>query len=209
MVGTSNIYVSVTKAAKTPRQETYHRPVHSWMLSVEPHHTNIPIPGMHKKDPEPIHYAAARNKETGIYTINTHSIESEPAIIGNILVAESAKTSPDDIHKLLEELLGSGSSQRKDSSDDEDPEYWIRRALHSMQKQSIAEAFDLEEFMTWARSYEARRIENEAPALVAYPKVHKDHEKKVNKHRFWISRPMADRTKTNDRGEAMTYGGLM
>jgi hypothetical protein len=210
MVGTSNVYVSVTKAANTRHQETYRRPLHSWMLSVEPHHTNIPIPGIHKKDPEPIHYAAARNEETGIYTINTHSIESEPAIIGNILVAESAKTSPEDIHRLLEELLGSGSSSKQnDSSDNDDPEYWIRRALHAMQKQSLAEAFDLEEFMTWARSYEARRIENEAPALVAYPKVHKDHEKKANKHRFWISRPMADRTKTNDRGEALTYGGLM
>lgn len=207
MVGTSNVYVSVTRAPSSPRQETYHRTPHTWMLSVEPHHTNIPVPGMHRKDPEPIHYAALRNEETGFYTITTHQIENEPVIIGNILVAESAKTSPEDVRKLLEELLG--SKNHRDGGDDDEPENWIRRVLHAMQKQNIAESFNLDEFITWAHSYEARRLENEAPALVAYPKVHKDHEKKANKHRFWISRPMAERTKTNDRGEALTYGGLM
>jgi hypothetical protein len=177
------------------------------MLSVEPHHTHIP--GIPRKDPEPIHYAVARDEDTGTYTINTHQAESEPAIIGNILVVESAKTSPEDLHKLLEELLGPNSpSKHKDGGDDE-PEHWIRRALHAMQKQKIAEEFDLEEFMIFGHSYAASRMENEAPALVAYPKIHKDHEKKANKHRFWITHPMAARTKTNDRGEALTYGGLM
>lgn len=162
---------------------------------------------MHRKDPEPIHYKALRNEETGAYSISTHQIENEPVIIGNILVVESAKTSPDDVQKLLEQLLG--SKGHPGGGDDDEPENWIRRALQAMQKQNIAEAFNLDEFITWAHSYEARRLENEAPALVAYPKVHQDHEKKANKHRFWISRPMAERTKTNDRGEALTYGGLM
>ena len=201
------MYVSVTRPLDKPHQETYHRPLHTWMLSVEQHHTHVA--GIGRKDPEPIHYAAARNAETGIYTINTHQAESEPAIIGNILVVESAKSSPEDIHRLLEELLGPNSpSKHKDGSDDE-PEHWIRRALHAMQKQKIAEDFDIDEFFTFARSYEASRIEGEAPALVAYPKVHKEHEKKASKHKFWVTHPMAARTKTNDRGEALTYGGLM
>lgn len=147
MVGTANVYVSVTQALDAPHQETYQRPRHSWMLSVEPRHTNNPIPGIHRKDPEPVHYAAARNEETGVYTINTHQMESEPAIIGNILVVESGKTSPEDIHRLLEELLGSTApSGHKDGGNDE-PEHWIRRVLHAMQKKNIAETFDIDEFM--------------------------------------------------------------
>ena len=177
------------------------------MLSIEPHHTNIP--GIKRKDPEPVHYAAAKNEETGVYTIKTHQAEGEPVIIGNILVVESAHTSPEDMHKLLEELLGAGSPTKSKDGGGDEPEHWIRRALQAMQKQNIAQQFDLDSFMTYARSYEANRMENEAPALVAYPKIHKDHEKKDNKHRFWITHPMANRTKKNDRGEAMTYGGLM
>lgn len=178
------------------------------MLSIEPHHTHVF--GMGRKDPEPIHYAAARNAETGIYTINTHQAESEPAIIGNILVAESVSTSPEQLHKLFEEVLGHGNPNPNPSKDDnDDPEYWIRRALEAMQQQKIAQTFDLDEFMTWAHGYEANRIENEAPALVAYPRIHKDHEKKASKSSFWISHPTAKRVRKNDRGEAMTYGGLM
>ena len=78
-----------------------------------------------------------------------------------------------------------------------------------MQERKIAQAFDIDEFMTYAHGYEANRAENEAPALVAYPKIHKDHEKKSSKHKFWISYPPTRRTKTNTNGEASTYGGLM
>jgi len=206
----ANIYLSVTRAVDIPHQETYHRPIHTWMLSIEPHHTHFA--GVGRKDPEPIHYSASRNEETGVYTIKTHQAESEPLIIGNILVVESTHASPEDIHKLLEELLGPGS-QTKSKDDgggnDDEPEHWIRRALHAMQKRNIAQHFDIEELFIFARSYEARRMEDEAPALVAFPKIHKDHEQKASKHKFWITHPMAARTKTNDRGEASTYGGLM
>lgn len=203
----ANIYVSIARPASEPHQETYHRSRHTWMLSVEPHHTYIP--GVKRKDPEPVHYAATRNEETGIYTIKTHQAESEPVIIGNILVVESAHASPEDIHKLLEELLGPGSSTKTKDGGSDEPEHWIRRALRAMQKQNIAQQFDVEEFMLFGKSYEENRMENEAPALIAYPKIHKDHEKKTNKHRFWVTHPMAARTKKNDRDEALTYGGLM
>ena len=203
----ANIYVSVTRTVDTPHQETYHRPVHTWMLSIEPHHTHFA--GVGRKDPEPIHYAATRNEETGTYTIETHQAENGPVIIGNILVVEFTHTSAEDIHKLLEELLGPGSQAKSKDDDDGEPGSWIRRALHAMQKRNIAERFDVDEFLVWARAYQANRMDNEAPALVAYPKIHKDHEKKASKHKFWISHPMAARTKMNDRGEASTYGGLM
>ena len=177
------------------------------MLSVEPHHTHVPLTP--RKEHEPIHYSVTRNEATGAYSIKTHQIENEPVIIGNILVVESAKTSAEDVKRLLEEHLGSVSpSKDKDGGYDE-PELWIHRALYALQKHGVAEQFDLEEFMTFARSYESRRLEDEAPALVAYPKLHKDHDKKASKHKFWISRPMSEHTKKNGRGEASTYGGLM
>ena len=204
--GTSNVYVSVTRAPDSVHGGDYRKPRHTWMISIEPHHLHLP--GTPRKDPEPIHYAATRNEETGVYTINTHQTESEPAIIGNILIAESVHTSAEQVHTLLEEILGPNSS-RSGKAGGEEPEHWIRIALRAMQERKIAEAFSLDEFMTFAHGYEANRMDNEAPALIAYPKIHKDHEKKASKHRFWVSHPMANRTKTNDRGEATTYGGLM
>jgi hypothetical protein len=203
----SNIYVSVTRAKKG-EGETYHRPQHSWMLSVEQHHFHIPATP--HKDPEPVHYAA--QKVDGVYNINTHPATSEPAIIGNILIAENASTSPEEIHKLLEEELGSVSKRSVEDhrdSDAGDAEHWIQVVLKGMQGKKIIDAFPIEEFMTFAHGYEASRMDGEGHALLAYPKLHKDSEKKSSKHKFWISHPMADRTRKNDRGEASIYGGLM
>ena len=207
MVGTSNLYVSVTRALDGEHAHGYRKPRHTWMLSVEPHQTHIP--GTPHKHPEPTHFSAVRNEETGVYTITIHQIENEPAIIGNILIAESTHTSAEQVHKLLEEILGSNSPWRSNEHSGDEPEHWIRRAIQAMQERQMAQAFDVGEFMTFAHGYEANRMENDAPALIAYPKAHKNHEQKANKHRFWISHPMANRTKTNNNGEAMTYGGLM
>ena len=178
------------------------------MISVEQHHLNIP--GMQHKQREPVHYAATRNKESGKYTINTQSIDSDPGIIGNILIAESAHTSAEQIHKILAEDMGPSSStlSPKDHHEEE-PEHWIRKALRSLHEHKVVESFNVDEFMTFAHGYMANRNDGEAPALIAYPKIHKDHEKKASKHKFWVSHPMAERTKTNSRGEASVYGGLM
>ena len=213
MVGTSNIYVSVTQAVETQGRETgtghtYRKPQHIWMLSIEPHH--LRMPGLPHKHPEPVHYAATRNEDSGYYTIDTHSTASEPAIIGNILIVESAHTSAEQIHKILAESLGPSSFVRasEDASVDE-PEQWIKKAIRALHEHKIGEAFNLDEFMMFAKGYEANRMDKEAPALIAYPKVHKDHEKKANKHGFWLSHPMAAHTKTYNNGEARLYGGLM
>ena len=207
MVSTSNIYVSVTQAKDKDHRHGYRRPQHIWMLSVEPHHMHIP--GTPRKETEPIHYTAKMDEASGVYTIKVHQPENEPSIIGNILIAESAHTSAEQFQSMLEDVLGPKSSGKSGVKDSDDPEHWIRTALHAMHERNIAEKFNLEEFMTFAHGYEANRIDKEAPALVAYPKIHKDHEKKANKHKFWISHPMANRTKTNQHGEATTYGGLM
>lgn len=207
----SNIYVSVTRA-RDPKGDSYHRPLHTWMISVEQHTGTLHMPGKSNKDPEPIHFAAAKNEETGVYTVNTHSSESEPAIIGNILIAEDTNTSVDAIHQLLEKEFGQSSDRTlrpHKSGGSDDPEHWIRTAVHVLQGQKLVEHFNLDEFMTFAHGYEANRMEGEAHALVAYPKVHKEHEKKASKHKFWVSHPMSNRTKVNGRGEASVYGGLM
>ena len=207
MVGTANVYVSVTRALDEKNANGYRKPQHSWMLSVEPHHTHIP--GTQHKDVEPIHYAAFRDEETGIYSIRQHSSDNEPAIIGNILIAESVHTSPEQVHVILELVFNPSDPSKAGAHDGDDLEHWIRTAVHAIQEHKIAHPFNVDEFMTFAHGYEASRMENEAPALVAYPKIHKDYEKKANKHKFWITHPMSSRTKTNHKGEAMTYGGLM
>lgn len=215
MVGTSsNIYVSITGPQQADSEHGYRRPRHTWMLSVEqkPFH----VPGTPNKHREPVHYAAAANRETGVYTINTHEIHSDPGIIGNILIAESAHASPEEVHRILKAELAehappAPSIEATSPDIDDEPEQWIRRAIRGLQENKMADWFDVNEFMTFAHGYMANRMDTEAdsPALIAYPKIHEDHEKKASKHKFWISHPMSGRTKTNASGEAMVYGGLM
>ena len=204
MVGTNsnNIYVSVTGPRDSGREAGYRKPQHTWLISIEqhPHH----VPGTSHKTVEPTHYAATKNHETGVYTVNIHPIESEPGIIGNIIIAESVHASADQVRKIIEEALASGSDSSKSS--DHEPEAWIRKAIRGLQQQKIAHEFNIDDFMTFAHGYVASRLDNEAPALMAYPKVHRDHEKKSNKHKFWVSHPMAHRTKVNKSGEALVYG---
>lgn len=56
-------------------------------------------------------------------------------------------------------------------------------------------------------AYAANRAEHEAPAMVAYPRLNKDHEKKAQKHQFWVTYPMA--SKVSPRNGFGKYGGLM
>lgn len=207
----SNIYVSVTRA-RGGLGEGYHRPLHTWMISVEQHVGMLHLPGKSSKEPEPVHFAAAINEETGVYTINTHPSASEPAIIGNILIAEDAHTSVDEVHRLLEQEFGQMSDralQKHTSGQEGDAEHWIKNAIRTLQSSKHVENFPTEEFMTFAHGYEANRMDGEGHALIAYPKAHKKHEEKASKKGFWISHPMSSRTKMNTNGEASVYGGLM
>lgn len=197
MAPKANLYVSVTRAQRA-EGEGYRRALHTWMLSVEPHPFHVP--GTHHKDIEPIHYTASKKDEG--YTITTHPSTSEPAIIGNILIAEDAHTTPAYIHKIL-------LQENTHSDCAGDAEHWIQSALLAMQKHKVIESFDVDTFMTFARSYEASRMDGEGSSLIAYPKLHKEPEKKTSKHKFWVSHPMSERTKVNGKGEASVYGGLM
>ncbi len=207
MVGTtSNIYVSIGGPRDSGRKDGYRKPLHAWMISVEPHYTHVP--GTSYKQTEPLHYAATKDTETGAWTVEPHEITDEPGIIGNILIVESAHIQPDKIHGMLKEDMASSPSKDMASSDDE-PEHWILSVIHGLQRRNIAQHFDIDEFIMYTHGYLANRLDNEAPALIAYPKIHKEPEKKSSKHKFWVTTPMANRTKTNTSGEALKYGGLM
>lgn len=202
MTGTSNIYVSVTGSAPNASGTGIENPKHSWMISVEPHHFHIP--GTQQKHEEPTHFTATWDEKDGRHNVHLHQIDNEPGIIGNILIAESAKVSTDKFHQFLEEELASSTGGSPDA-----PENWIKGALRALQKHKVADEFNIDEFMTWAHAYEADRARGEGQALVAYPKAHKDHESKGSKHKFWVSYPPKQRVKHNEEGNPSKYGGLM
>lgn len=203
---TCNIYVSVAQPSDKGTNQGYRKAVRTWMLSIESHHRHLP--GLAHQDQEPVHYKATLNEESGALTVSEHSADSEPAIIGNILIAEDANTSPEKFRHIIQDACASGSPHGKHNVD-EAPETWVWEAMRAMQEHKICERFSIDEFMTFARGYEAHRMNNEgSPALIAYPKIHPDHEKKSSKSKFWISHPMSGRT-TNNGGEARIYGGLM
>lgn len=83
--------------------------------------------------------------------------------------------------------------------------------MHVLQAQHLLKAFDVGEFMTFAHGYAANRVQHEAPAMVAYPKLNKDHEKKAKKHGFWVDYPQASKVNPRGRieGNSSKYGNLM
>ncbi|EME46066.1 hypothetical protein DOTSEDRAFT_70154 [Dothistroma septosporum NZE10] len=209
----SNIYVTVTRddAGGSERNDdhVFSRAQAAWFLSIEPHKHHVP--GMpHRTDPELIHISAVQ--KDGSYSVEAHSIKGDPVVRGNILVAENAKTTPDQVQSILKEKLVTGPSKLPSEQTSEDePEHWIRKALHVLQAQHILESFDVGEFMTFAHGYAANRAEHEAPAMVAYPRLNKDHEHKAKKHGFWVDYPQASKVNPRSRieGDSNKYGNLM
>ncbi|KAF2483396.1 hypothetical protein BDY17DRAFT_345987 [Neohortaea acidophila] len=218
MVGSScNVYVSITGPKPSEHDSShrpgYHRPQHTWLISIEPHHSHL-MPGIgHKdKDREPIHYAATWDAEAETYAIATHSLVRDPGIIGNILIVEEAHVSTERLHGMLKEdvsPLSPPSKRRDHASSEDEPEHWLRGAIHGLQHRNVAQKFDVDEFFLFAHGYVANRLENEAPALIAYPKIHKEADKKSSKSRFWVSTPTQHRTRKDSSGQAKIYGGLM
>lgn len=123
----ANIYVSVARGHDRAIEGEHHyrRGQPEWYLSLEPHKHHIP--GVHKKDPEPIHYHASID-DSGSYSITTYGVKGEPEILGNILVAENVKTSQEDVHNALKEKLVAGSSKLpSEQTNEREPEHWIRK----------------------------------------------------------------------------------
>ncbi|CAK3769533.1 Hypothetical predicted protein [Lecanosticta acicola] len=212
----ANIYVSVTDGHTSIKADSDHldhmaKPSGSWFLSVEPHkHHMLGLP--RKKHPEPLHYSAMQDESSGNDLVRTHSVSSQPIILGNILVAENAKTTPEEILQLLnEKLVSAPSFVPSESTSENEPDRWIRKALHILQAEHIIETFDVGEFMTFAHGYAAKRADHSASAMVTYPELNRGHEKKVRSKKFWVDYPMAAKPEPRDRieGNAQKYGGLM
>ena len=129
----SNIYVSVTDGQpQIIKSDDDHmddvKPEGSWFISIEPHKHHFPRPS--SKKPEPLHYSAQRDEGSGNYLVRTHSVNSEPIILGNILVAENAKTSPEHIREIMNQKLVSGpSSVPSESTSENQPDHWLRKGL--------------------------------------------------------------------------------
>lgn len=200
----SNIYVSATRGYQPDDgrdDEGYRRTQHTWLVSIEPHKHYIP--GLPRHKLELTHYYATH--DDGTYTIQKHSTDG---IIGTILVAEAAHTTAEKIREALEEgLKSTETSLPSEQTADGESDRWVRKGLHALQEHKIISTFDVGEFMTFAHAFIANRLDREAPAMIAYPRLHKDHTKKAQKHSFWLSYPM--RSHSEKDAESRLYGGLM
>lgn len=207
--GTANIYVSIGQALRRQSDESqgYRRAQHTYLISVEPHQFHVP--GMPQHQTTITHFEPMKDNTSGNYGIVKYTSKNAPGIIGNILIAESAHTSVEKVHKLLSDRLPSTPESREtdDSFADNENEHFTRMFIHALQDQDVAVKFRIDEFMTWIHSYVADRLDNQAPALIAYPKAHREHEKKSSKHSFWRVNSMKDKTRKNSKGEATMYGG--
>jgi len=221
MVGSSNIYVSAAHArshAGDEDDERYHREQLIWIISVEPLKHHIPFTSKHP--PESTHYYATRADDEDAYHVHTHTMDD---IIGTVLVKESAHGDAETVKKALEAgLKPASTSVPSEQAADGDSDRWIRKGLHALQAQKLAEDFHVAEFMTFAHGYFVNRLDGDVPAKIAYAGVHKEHKEKLPapgphkdnkehkgkaKRSFWLSYP----TKRPNSGdpESRIYGGLM
>ena len=208
--GTANIYVSVGQALHrgSDGSQGYRRAQHKYLISVEPH--QFRIPGMPQHDATVTHFEPMKDEASGKYGIVKYTSKNAPGIVGNVLIADSTHTSVGKVHKLLSERLLStpGSEGMDDSFADNENEHFTRMFVHALQDSELVTKFRIDEFITWAHSYVADRLDNQAPALIAYPRAHKEHEQKTSKYSFWRTSSMKEKTRTNSKGEATVFGGL-
>jgi hypothetical protein len=209
MVGSSsNIYISATPGyeAKEGRDDQgYRRQQHTWLISIEPHRHAIPFIPRHKQ--EPTHFVAKHDETAKAYKIEEYPTQG---IIGTILIAEGSHGSAEDIRKALEEGLHSTDAKLpSEQTAEHDTDRWIRKGVHVLQEQKLMKACDAGELMTFAHAYVANRLDREAPSMIAYPGLNKDHEKKARKQGFWLSYPTQNPKSAGGGGgheESRRYG---
>lgn len=211
MVGaSSNIYVSATRDYRPTEGKDEHghrRSQTSWLISVEPRKHSISFVSKHKT--EPVHFTATKSEADDSYHVTTHT---QDGIIGAVLIAEGAHCSADNVRQALAVGLGSTTSSStlpSEQTPDDQSDQWLRKGLHILQAHNMTKAFDVGEFCTFAHAYGANRMDREAPSMIAYPGLNKDHEKKSQKSGFWLSHPMETRIGRHVDPESRRYGGLM
>ena len=122
----------------------------------------------------PLHFTATRDDGPNSYRVHNYTTDS---IIGTILVAEGAHFSPEDVHKALKDGLASDSVKPSPSSEQSQagtPDEWLVKGLYILQARGITGNFDVDEFIIFAKDYITQRERNEGPAMIAYPRLHKE-----------------------------------
>lgn len=190
---------------KSPGGKHVMQPRQTWVLSVEPHKHRIP--GTRKVN-EPIHFTARYDEAWNAYALQSIAA-SNFGMAGSIVIAQSANVTPDDVTQNLRGKLANAFNLSSEMAKPAGSEHWIRLALHTLMDDQIVDAFDVEEFMSSARSYLGDRLDqyskSTAPAVMSYAKLRKDSHKKPRNQGVWFSYPMA----TSERRGNRVYGGLM
>lgn len=195
---TANIYVSIGQALRQRSEEShgYRKPKHTYMISIETHKPHIP--GLPQLEPAVKHFEAVRDVVTGKYGIAKHSSADSPGTIGSILVADSVHTSVDALHKTLRDKLDAETEADHSYGGDED-EHRVKTFIHALQDVGLVAKFRVDEFMLWTHSYLMDRLSNEAPALVIYPRAHRNDEQKASRRSFsCISHWSREKMRTHD-----------
>lgn len=65
-------------------------------------------------------------QKDGSYSVEAHGIKGDPVVLGNILVAENVRTTPEQVQNVLKEkLLPGPSSLPSEQTSEDEPEHWI------------------------------------------------------------------------------------
>lgn len=193
---TANIYVSIGQALPRDSESDdsqYHRQRHRYLISVEPH--RLHIPGLPQHAAKVTHFEAVKDDSGSSFGLARYSSRTAPGIIGNILIAASANTTPDKVEKILSNKLASPAA-RDDSFGDNEDEHVVRLFLHALRDTGLTTKFNIDEFIMWTHSYIMDRLNNEAPSLVAYPRAHKDYAE-YNEQKSWTVQPAKKRQRTD------------
>ncbi|QIW97934.1 hypothetical protein AMS68_003452 [Peltaster fructicola] len=201
MLDKTSIYACARSVdTDVPRSDShqYQKPRPKWTIMAEAHSL------LGTGNAEVVEYCATWNDKAAQHQIHSIELGSHDSILGSILIAESAHISQKKLNALLQEHYEvKNGSLDADSTSQE----WLKHALHVLQEQKVIEKFDVATFMSFAHGYLANRQSGglDAPATIAYPQLHQEHEKKAKQHGFWVAYPQT----TNNRSGDKIYGGLM
>jgi hypothetical protein len=197
-------------------QEGSHGSNHShhyrWGILVEPHkHRRL---SLHHSDPQPVLFLICRENTCSSWASHSRHLNpaDEESLVGKIHIGESKNATTVKVQELLRSRL---PPDGEDWPSDRTSEHWIRAAVYALQEGGLIETFDLEEFMTFARSYVVEResalSEDLAPAAIDYAKHgHREASKKTTTGRgFWLSWPHSASNSPARSREGSPYGGLM
>jgi len=214
----THIFVSIyhdrpKSASHSGPHDPHHAQSHRWAILVEPaKHRRL---SLHHGDTDPILFLIARDYISSSWACHSRHLDpsDEENFIGKIHIGESRNATTVQVEELLRpRLLPEGEEWPQERTS----EYWIRAAIHALQEGGLIEKFELDDFMTFARSYVAEReadaSEDVAPAAIEYARIERPEHSPATKKLglgFWISYPQSAFHSPLRSRDASPYGGLM